>query len=470
MGKYTEKLTKLNACIWDAAELRFQEKRSAAAMCDLLRQEGFAVTEGVADMPTAFTARAGSGKPVIGFLAEYDALSGLSQEADIAEPKPVPGCESGHGCGHSLLGTAAVEAALLLRDRLAEEKLPGTVVLFGCPAEEGGSGKAYMAREGLFDELDAALTWHPGNSNAVMTGSLQANVQAYFRFTGLSAHAASAPHKGRSALDAVELMDVGVNYLREHMESTDRIHYAILDTGGTSPNVVQNHAEVLYLVRSVNTEKVLALYDRVCDVARGAALMTGTEVKIVFDKGCSNIVTNASLEKLLYECMLREELPTYTEEEKAYGRAFQATLPPFDVTKDPAIAVFPMKKKQEYAARFAASPFPDFVTEYTHLESCGMGSSDVGDCSHVVPTAQIGTATFAVVTPVHTWQATAQGKSSSALKGMDYAGRVLALAGYRLMTEPEQLKAAKEDFLAETGGKPYQCPIPKELLPGRPRV
>ena len=469
MKDYSEKLAALNAYIWEQAELKFHETKSAAAIVSLLREEGFEVETGVADMETAFIGRAGSGKPVIGFLAEYDALSGLSQEAGVSEPKAVKGCESGHGCGHSLLGTAAVEAALLLRDRLQEEGLPGTVLLYGCPAEEGGSGKAYMAREGLFDRMDAAITWHPSTVNEVTTGSLLANVQVYYRFTGKSAHAAGSPHLGRSALDAVELMDVGVNYLREHMESSARIHYAILDTGGTSPNVVQNHAEVLYLIRHVTTEQVMELYERVNDVARGAALMTGTKVQIAFDKGCSNIVTNAAMEQLLYECMLAEKLPEYTEEELAFGRKMQAALPPYSGLKEPGLAGLPMSRKREIAARLEKAPYPDFVMEYRHSDSCGMGSSDVGDCSHVVPTAQISTATFVLGTAFHSWQATAQGKSSAALKAADYAARVMALAGYRLMTEADRLQAAKDDFLAETEGKAYQCPIPKELLPGRAR-
>ena len=237
MNDFQKKLVELNAFIWEQAELKFQEFRSAAAITAFMREEGFEVEEGVADMPTAFIARAGSGKPVIGILAEYDALSGLSQKAGVAHPEPIPGKESGHGCGHALFATGAVEAAVLLRDRLQKEGLEGTVLLFGCPAEEGGSGKAYMARAGLFDGVDAAITWHPATTHDVHTGSCNANIQAYFRFKGISAHAAGAPHKGRSALDAVELMNVGVNYLREHMEQAARIHYAVLDTGGTWPAV-----------------------------------------------------------------------------------------------------------------------------------------------------------------------------------------------------------------------------------------
>ena len=469
MKDYWKTLEELNAYIWDQAELRFHEEHSARALADFLKNEGFEVTEGVADMPTAFVARAGHGRPVIGFLAEYDALSGLSQKAGLDYPEPVVPGGCGHGCGHSLFGTGAAYAAVLCRNRLRDEGLEGTVILYGCPAEEGGSGKAYMARAGLFDELDAALTWHPSTLNEVHAGRNLANCQAYFRFTGISAHAGTVPHKGRSALDAVELMDVGVNYLREHMEQEARIHYAILDTGGTSPNVVQGHAEVLYLVRHETMEKALALYERVCDVPRGAALMTGTKVEIAFDKGTSDVVPNEALEKLLYECMLTEKIPEYTEEEQDYGRRLQKTLISWNPGDAKSVKRLPPSQRAEVAARLREKPFPDFVIPYVYSDVYQGGSSDVGDVSQTVPTAQIHTATFAVGCPGHSWQYTAQGKSSSALKGMEYAARVLALAGYRLITEPEKLEAAKKEFLVQTGGKPYRCPIPAELKPGQPR-
>ena len=470
MNEFQKRLEELNAEIWEASELRFREFRSAAALVSFLREEGFEVTEGVADMPTAFIARAGSGRPAVGLLAEYDALSGLSQKAGVTWPEPVEGRESGHGCGHSLFGTGIVEAAVLLRNRLREEGREGTVVVYGCPAEEGGSGKAYMARAGLFDEVDAAITWHPSTMNEVVTGSSNANCQAYFRFKGVSAHAAGAPQKGRSALDAVELMNVGVNYLREHMEQEARIHYAVLDTGGTSPNVVQSHAEVLYLVRHVNVEKALALYERVCDVARGAAMMTGTKVEIAFDKACSDLLPNEPLEKLLYECMLAEKLPEYTEEEQEFGRKMQETVISWDPAESRSVKRLPAALREQTADRLREKPFPEFVMPYFHFDTVSSaGSTDVGDTSYAVPTGQIHTATFAVGCPGHSWQYTAQGKSSTALKAMDYAARVMALAGYRLMTEPDRLADAKEDFRVRTGGKPYHCAIPAELLPGRPR-
>ena len=280
MHKYHEKLAALSDQIWDYAELKFAEHKSAKAMIDLLVEEGFEVETGLGEIETAYKATFGHGKPVIGILGEFDALSGMSQQADIAEKVAREGTNNGHGCGHNMLGTAGIGAAMIIRDYLKETGKEGTVVFFGCPGEEGGSGKAYMARAGVFDICDIILTWHPGGTNGVMTGYFQANCQVYFRFNGTTAHAASAPHLGRSALDAVELMNVGVNYMREHMEPTDRIHYAVLDTGGISPNVVQAKATVLYLIRSINTEKVLALYERVQKIARGAALMTETDVEI----------------------------------------------------------------------------------------------------------------------------------------------------------------------------------------------
>ncbi|MEA4932432.1 MAG: amidohydrolase [Lawsonibacter sp.] len=467
MGKYEALLTELNAAIWDYAELRFHEYHSSEAIIDLLKAQGFTVKTNLAGMETAFTATAGSGHPVIGFLAEFDALSGLSQQAGVAYPAPRPESENGHGCGHSLLGVGAVGAALLLRDYLAESQKSGTVFLVGCPAEEGGSGKAYLARAGVFDGLDIALTWHPGGGHAVMTGSMQANCQACFQFSGVSAHASSAPHLGRSALDAVELMDVGANYMREHMESTDRIHYAILDTGGKSPNVVQNHAEVLYLIRSVNTQKVNALYERVCKIARGAAMMTETEVKISFDKACSNTISNGVLEQLLYESMKRIPLPVYSEEEISFAQKIKKVVTELNLDSDMSMAGLTSTQRKEIALRYRPLPMTDFVVDYQHLDVPIPGSSDVGDCSHVVPTAQFVGACFVPGTPAHSWQTVAQGKSGAAVKGMLYAASVLADAATHVIDDPSIAERAKEEFDKVTEGKPYICPIPPEIKPNQ---
>lgn len=465
MKEYSQLLTQLNNEIWDFAELKFCEHRSAEAMEKVLREQGFAVETGLAGMDTAFIARAGSGHPVIGLLAEFDALSGLSQCADVAVACPREGTGNGHGCGHNLLGTASVGAALMLRDYLQESGRPGTVVLVGCPAEEGGSGKTYLARAGVFDELDLALTWHPGGGNAVVTGSMQANCQAYFRFKGKSAHAAAAPHLGRSALDAVELMNVGANYMREHIEPTDRLHYAVTDTGGISPNVVQNHAEVLYLIRSTNSEKVKALYDRICKIAQGAALMTETQVEIVFDKACSNVLSNSVLEQLLYDSMRAVPLPQYTEQELAFAAQIKETYQDVDPGSDLSLLGVTGAEKRRLAQKYREMTMVDFVVEHRHQDINIPGSSDVGDCSHVVPTAQFVGACFTPGTPAHSWQMVAQGKSGTAVKGMLYAARVLAHAGRQILDDPQIAARAKEEFIQETGGKPYVCPIPSEVLP-----
>lgn len=465
MQNYEELLEKLNARIWDYAELKFEEYQSAEALKHVMEEYGFSVESGLAGMETAFRATAGKGRPVIGLLAEYDALSGLSQKAGQTKPVPREETENGHGCGHCLLGTAAAGATLMARDYLLETGREGTIVLLGCPAEEGGSGKAYLARAGVFDGLDAALTWHPAGGNAVLTGSLQANCQAYFRFHGVSAHAAGAPHLGRSALDAVELMDVGVNYMREHMEPTDRIHYAITDTGGSSPNVVQNHAEVLYLIRSTDTEKVKKLYERVKNIARGAALMTETKVEVVFDKACSNILSNSVLEQLLYDCMKTVPLPSYTEEELAYAEKIKETITDADIASDMSLMMAQGAEKRRLASRYRELPMADFVVEHRHQELFLPGSSDVGDCSHAAPTAQFVGACFVPGTPAHSWQMTAQGKEKTAVKGMFYAAQVLSEACRRLFEEPELVKQARKEFEETTEGKPYECPIPAEILP-----
>lgn len=467
MGKYDSLLCNLSDEIWDYAEIRFQETKSVKALTDLLISEGFHVDIGLADMPTAFRAVWGSGKPVIGYLAEYDALSGMSQKAFATAPEARPETINGHGCGHNLLGVASVGAALQLRDYLKESGKSGTVVLVGTPAEEGGSGKAYLARAGVFSDLDVALAWHPASGTSVMTGSMMANCQVYFRFKGKSAHAAACPHLGRSALDAVELMDVGVNYMREHIEPTDRIHYAITDSGGVSPNVVQNHAEVIYLIRSTDNEKVKALYERVCDIARGAALMTQTEVEIVFDKACSNILSNSVLEQLLYDSMVAVPQPQYTEEELAFALEIKKTLKAQDLESDLSIGFMDNVRKKKNVKRLFALPMADFVCDHVHMDVYVAGSSDVGDCSFCVPTAQFLAACAAPGTPAHSWQMVAQGKSGLAHKGMLYAADVLTDAAVKVVNDPSIAAQAMEEFMESTEGKLYACPIPDYIKPNQ---
>lgn len=302
--------------IWADPETAFTEFHAAGRYCSALRSEGFEVTENLAGIPTAFSGRFGSGHPVIGVLAEFDALSGLSQEGGVTEKRTAGGA-CGHGCGHNLLGTASLGAAIAIKRFLETQTCSGTVILFGCPGEEGGSGKAFMARDGVFDELDAALCWHPDENTGVRVQTSLANCQVLYKFNGKAAHAGAEPHLGRSALDAVELMDIGANYLREHMIDQARVHYAITDAGGFSPNVVQPHAEVLYLIRAPRSAQVKELYERVNDIARGAALMTGTTVEIDFVKACSDTILNDTLQRVLYEKMAQIGVPEITEADEA---------------------------------------------------------------------------------------------------------------------------------------------------------
>ena len=446
--------------VWNASELRFKEFHSCKALTDFLKEEGFTVTMGVCNLETAFIASIGSGRPHIGLLAEYDALSGLSQKKDCMKHSPRKETDCGHGCGHHLLGGAVVEAACLIKELLPEGK--GTITVFGCPGEEGGSGKAFMAREGIFNDLDCALTWHPSSINAVATGSSQANVQAYFHFHGIASHAAGAPHLGRSALDAVELMNVAVNYLREHMEDTDRVHYAVVNTGGMSPNVVQSEASVLYLVRSTTVDKAKRLYERVINCAKGAALMTDTTVDIEFDKACSNTIPNKTLETVLYQSMLKCPLPNYTEEEKAYAAGFKATIP-----EDTLRLSIPksIQNDKNLIMSYLSNPLCSWVAPYTFSTEPSMGSTDVSDVSWVVPTAQINAACYCMGTPGHSWQLTAQGLSEVAFKGMDYTADVLKETVLTLIEHPNLIEKAKQEHEELKDGKSYECPIPHGINP-----
>ena len=310
--------------IWDLAETAFGEYRSSDLLSDALEKNGFTVTRGIADLPTAFRATFGSGHPAMGILAEYDALSGLNQAANVTEPIRIAGPDIGHGCGHNLFAGGSFAAALAVKAYIEKTGI-GSVTLFGCPAEEGGSGKVFMAREGVFSGIDAIVSWHPEKMYMVRTRPALANTKVSYSFTGIAAHAGGSPHKGRSALDAVELMNVGCNYLREHMEPSCRIHYAVTDSGGLSPNVVQAHAQVLYMIRATDPKSVQELKARVDRVAQGAAMMTDTTVTSTVIASCSNLIMIPTLQQTAYEIMQEIPLPVPTEEDLAFGRALQAT-------------------------------------------------------------------------------------------------------------------------------------------------
>lgn len=452
--------------IWDFTETRFQETRSAELICQTLEAEGFSVEKGIADLPTAFVGSFGTGSPIVAILGEYDALSGLSQKCGATFHEPIETGGNGHGCGHNLLGTGALAAAIALKNMMEQQGLQGTVRYYGCPAEEGGSGKTFMARAGCFDDVDFALCWHPWTTNTILPGNSLANYQVYFKFKGKSAHAAVQPHLGRSALDAVELMNVGVNYLREHIISDARIHYAITNTGGFSPNVVQAEAEVLYLIRAPKTDQVKEIYERVCKIARGAALMTETEVEIVFDKACSNLVPNTTLNAKMAEVMNQIGAPIYNEEELLFAKQLHATLSEADrkneLTNLPKEVAEILKDK---AISDIINPYSDDLAD----KPLG-GSTDVGDVSWLVPTAQIGTACWVLGTPAHTWQVVTIGATSIAHKGMLQAGKVLAGTALEVIKNPDLLEKCKLEQKERLGGDIYQCPIPKEVVPACNRI
>ena len=459
--KQNEALFDLQKELWGYAEPGFLEYRSSKAMAGFLKSEGFEVEEGICGMETAYCGTYGSGHPVVCILAEFDALYGLSQQPDVPEYQPIESMPTGHGCGHHLLGTGAISAAMRIKEAMMEGRIKGTVKLVGCPAEESGSGKAYLARDGFFKDADIALTWHPALINTVSSGSHQSCIQCYFRFHGLSAHAAANPEAGRSALDACEIMSVGVNYLREHMSSKERVHYAYTNAGGISPNVVQAEAEVKYLIRSTDNNNCMKLYERVINIAKGAALMTGTTVDVIFDEGLSNVIPNFTLERVLEDSFMKIGPCQYTEEERDYVRKFRNTYPldPRSVVRndiaEPEVLIDNVKN----------SDICDIVLKHRCVDECSMGSTDVGDVSWVVPTAQINTACYSYGADAHTWQWVAQGKSSIAYKGMMLAGEVLADAAMECYLHPEIIEQAKEEFRTRLNGETYHCLIPDDVKP-----
>ena len=451
--------------IWDFAELSLQEEKSAALYCEVLEKEGFTVEKGICNIPTAFSGTYGSGRPVIGILAEYDALSGLSQEAGSLEQKERIAGACGHGCGHNLLGAGALAAALGIKAYLEETGKEGTVALYGCPGEEGGAAKSFMARDGLWKSLDAALTWHPEDVNEVATGSSNSCIQVQYKFSGIASHAAGAPEKGRSALDAVELMNIGVQYLREHMSDKARVHYAITDAGGRSPNVVQPRASVLYMVRSNHVAEAVDLQARVDRIAEGAALMTDTTFERQFIDGLSDTVSTFALEQLLYDNYKELGVPSYTEEEHAFADKLAKTYAGSD--RVPGVAAANDEKQKEEVMRMRAEnghAMNAFLAPLYQGEAFKAGSTDVGDVSWLTPTAQIHVASWPNGCPGHSWQNVSCDRTEIGHKAAVHAGKVLAAAAIDLFNQPELLKKARAEFEKRTA-EGYVCPIPADAVP-----
>ncbi len=456
--------------IWEFAETRYQEFRSSALQADFLEKEGFTVTRNLGGIATAFSASFGSGHPVIGLLGEYDALPRMNQTADSPEKQADRPGTAGHGCGHNLLGTGTMEAACLLRDWLLQTHSDGTIIYFGCPAEEGGAGKAFLTRSGCFDGLNFALAWHPGSKTGLIKEAL-ANIRVIFDFTGKSAHAAAHPELGRSALDACELMNVGVNYLREHVKSDARMHYAYLNDGGDAPNIVPAAATLLYALRAPESSYVAELYERVSDVAKGAALMTGTRVSYRTVSAYADLLSAPAMEELMMEAIQEAEKPEYTEEDYAYAAQFML-LPEVsdsadsdfhsDFRTDSSSAL-----KLDPVRTAAASSHTSIDTDILPAgQTINLGSTDVGDVSWQVPTGLIGVATEATGCALHTWQIVAQGKSPLAHKGMHYAARILFAAAKKLYESPERCARIQKDYRNVKGNRKYQSMLPDSVKPG----
>lgn len=411
--------------IWSLAEVGYQETRSSALLQKLLADTGFTVRAGVADIPTAFVASYGSGRPVIAIIGEFDALPGLSQDA-VPYVKPIVNGGAGHGCGHHLLGVGSAAAAIAVKDYLASTGRAGTVRYYGTPAEEGGGGKVYMTRAGLFDDVDAAITWHPGDRNEVGAGSTLANMCAKFRFAGKSSHAASAPERGRSALDGVEAMNAMVNMMREHVPQETRIHYVITH-GGEAPNVVPGFAEVFYYARHPEMKVLSGIWQRIVRAAEGAALGTDTSMDFEVINGLYNVLPNGRLAEIQHKNLLRAGGVKYGAEERRFAEQLRESLPDAALALGSEADVQPLR------------------------ETRGGASTDLGDVSWNVPTVSLTTATWVPGTPAHSWQATASGGMSIGAKGMMVAAKTMALTAVDLLRDPSIIEEARAEFEKRRG-------------------
>ena len=419
--------------IWNFAEVGYKEVKSSALHQKTLQDNGFTVQAGVADIPTAFVATYGSGKPVIGILAEFDALPGFSQEA-VPEKKAIDGKNAGHACGHHLFGTASVAAGIEIKKLIEAKKISGTIKVYGCPAEEGGSGKVYMVRAGLFNDVDVVIHWHPGADNSVTMTSALANKSAKFRFHGLSAHAAAAPDKGRSALDGVEALDYMMNMMREHVPQETRIHYVITN-GGKAPNVVPDFAEVYYYVRHPKREDVVSIFDRLVKAADGAAMGTGTKVDYEIIGGTHDLLLNRTLGNAMQKNLEKVGGVSYTTEEVEFAKKIQAT---FGYKVDSIASAQQVKPIKED-------------------NNSGGGSTDVGDVSYAVPTVGLSAATWVPGTPAHSWQAVACGGTDIGAKGMMVAAKTMAMTAIDLFTTPLLIEKAKAEFIKDKGDYKYEA-------------
>lgn len=442
-----EIIEKLAKEIWKNPEYGFQERIACEKTAEVLRNAGFQVETGAGGVPTAIRAQWGSGRPVVGFLGEYDALPGLSQKvSDHKEPVTEGAC--GHGCGHNLLGAAAVGGALGMKAELEEKGLPGTVVFYGCPGEEVLCGKPFMAKGGCFFELDLALTWHPGQVNQASVSVFSACSGVKFHYTGVTSHAAGDPWNGRSALDAVQLLNLGTEFMREHVSPQVRIHYSIIDGGG-APNIVPGKASVWYYIRALDRNTVNQVYNRLVKAAEGAAMMTETQLEIQYMGGCYPMVGNEVLAEAMNQVMREIEAEEWTAEEQQWARAMNQSAE---------------AQRATVAKAFGLDPDAQLFTGVAPIgKEIIYASTDVGDVAHIVPTTMATIAAANLGAPGHSWQIVSSSGGSIGLKGMVYAAKILAATGVRLAENPDLVKKAKEEFDAMMAGESYICPIPEGM-------
>jgi len=455
--------TKMSDDIWENPELGWKEFKASRWQADFLEKEGFTITWDIADIPTAFVAVWGKGKPVIGFIGEYDALPGLSQKNQVQKEAAVEG-GAGHGCGHNLLGTGAVASAAAVKNWLESSNTTGTVRYYGCPAEEIGGGKVFMARDGIFNDLDAAFNFHPFNFNTACKGSCVGVNAIKFRFHGITAHAGGEPHEGRSALDAVELMNVGVNYLREHVKDDVRMHY-IITNGGAAPNIVPDEAEVYYCIRAAKPDYLKEVTDRVRNVAKGATLMTDTTVEEIFESAFSNVLNNHYLADLQYKAMELIGPLEFSDEEMAYAQEINNAYPRTnsDYIND-AIEYFkPSAEIVDILDRYRDKPLVGGNFPALDEKIVMTSSTDVGDLSWVTPVSLLFTTCCTTGALGHSWGNVATSAHSIGHKGMMHAAKIMAVSAVELYTDLEHLEKIKQEFEKQTGPLGYKCPMPDHI-------
>jgi aminobenzoyl-glutamate utilization protein B len=430
--------------LWGYAETALLETQSAEFLTALLEDEGFAVERGVADMPTAFVASWGSGHPVIGVLAEYDALPGVGNAPVPRQAPRADGLTSGHGCGHNLFGAGSVGAAIAIKRTMERHGLRGTIRLYGTPAEETVVGKVYMAKAGVFDDLDAAFEWHPGLETKIRNGPGRALNNFTVEFFGQPAHGAGDPWNGRSALDAVEMMDYGVNMMREHVRPEARIHY-VIPAGGDAPNVVPAYAKVWYFVREADREKVQEYYDWILKIAEGAAMATRTTHQVTLITGVHELLLNRPLQVAMQRNLEIVGAPVFSDEYQEFARELQGSL-----------------GLEEKGLDTEIKPLAD------EPEPVSGGSTDVAEVSYIAPTVGLNVTTAAAGIPWHSWATTASHGREGSIAGASVAAKVMALTGIDLLTDPALLQESKDFFLEQTGGEPYISPVPVDQKPPLP--